>query len=66
MNPTDIPEAAQLRTWYDTEGRDATHVAAGEGLATARFESPSAEVPDTVAGAGYLCLMADPTEQEAA
>lgn len=32
----EVPEAAQLRAWYDSVGRDATHVAAGEGLATAR------------------------------
>ena len=36
VNPLEMPEAAALRAWYDTEGRDAAHVAAGEGLATAR------------------------------
>ena len=36
MNHLDVAEAAELRVWYDTVGRNATHVPAGEGLATAR------------------------------
>jgi len=32
----DLPEAAQLRTWYDTVGRGAVTAPAGEGLANGR------------------------------
>jgi len=32
----DLPEAAQLRTWYDTVGRGAATAPAGEGLANGR------------------------------
>ena len=36
MDP-DVPEAAQLRQWYDTVGRGAVTAPAGEGLATGRY-----------------------------
>ncbi|KAL4439681.1 hypothetical protein ABPG75_002682 [Micractinium tetrahymenae] len=35
INPSDIPEAAVLRGWYDASGRNAATVHVGEGLATA-------------------------------
>ena len=35
MDP-DLPEAAQLREWYDTVGRGAVTAPAGEGLASGR------------------------------
>lgn len=36
VNPMEVPEAAELRAWYDAVGRSAAHVPAGEGLASAR------------------------------